>query len=70
MSPMSEQIIEMLDMLPEREQSLAYELVKRIVLAWDPDYTKVTPAEAAAIERGRAEIERGEFIRMEDINWD
>lgn len=58
------QINELLDMLPEQEQSLAYELIKRMVLAWDPDFTKVTPAEAAAIRRGSEQIERGEFVRF------
>ena len=42
---------------------------KRLVLAWDPDFTKVTPHEAAAIEQARLEYERGEFVREEDIDW-
>lgn len=39
-------IAEMVSMLPPSEQNLAYELVKRMVIAWDPDFTKLTPAEA------------------------
>ena len=35
----------MLEMLPETEQDFALEFVKRLVLAWDPDYTKLTPSE-------------------------
>jgi predicted transcriptional regulator len=42
---------------------------KRLVLAWDPDYTKVTPAESDTIEQGLEEIKRGEFVRHEDIDW-
>ena len=69
MAPITQQITEMVDMLPEQEQSLAYEFVKRLVLAWDPDFTKVTPSEAAALEQARVEYERGDVVRMEDINW-
>lgn len=45
MSAVSKQIIDMLDMLPESEQELAFEMIKRIVLAWDSDFTKLTPLE-------------------------
>ena len=38
--------VRLLEMLPEEEKNFAYEMVKRLVLAWDPDYTKVTPKEA------------------------
>ena len=48
MSELAQKTASMLDMLPAKEQQLAYEMLKRIVLAWDPDFTKVTPAEAAA----------------------
>ena len=68
MSPITKQITEMIDMLPEQEQSLACELIKRLVLAWDPDYTKVTPMEAEAMEEAIAEYERGEIVRLEDID--
>jgi len=70
MSTITEQITELVDMLPEKEQNLAFELIKRLVLAWDPDYTKVTPAEAAELEEARAAYERGEYVRHEDIDWD
>lgn len=32
MSPVAKQIIDMVDMLPEQEQELAFELIKRMVL--------------------------------------
>jgi len=69
MSAMTKQITDMVDMLPEQEQTLAFELIRRLVLAWDPDFTKVTPAEAAELEAACAEISRGEFVRHEDIDW-
>ena len=40
-----EQTVSMLEMLPAQEQNFALEFVKRLVLAWDPDYTKLTPSE-------------------------
>ena len=58
--------ISMLEMLPETEQNLACELVTRLVLAWDPDYTKLTPSERIRLE----EAEKGEYVNAEDINWD
>ena len=56
----------MVNMLPEQEQDLAFELIKRMVLAWDPDFTKVTPDEAAKIKAA----EESGFIEEEDIDWD
>ena len=44
-----QEIARMIDMLPEQEQELAFQLIKRMVLAWDPDFTRVTPDEAASI---------------------
>lgn len=61
-----EQTVTMLEMLPAQEQDFALELVKRLVLAWDPDYTKLTPAERIRLE----EAENGEYINAKDIVWD
>ena len=66
MAPMSQEIAKMVDMLPEHEQSLAYELVRRLVRAWDPDYTKVTPEERAHIQKA----EESGFVSEQDIDWD
>ena len=33
----------------ENYKEFAYEFVKKLILAWDPDFTKVTPEEAKAI---------------------
>jgi len=68
--PVSEQIALYIEMLPDDEQLFALEFVKRLVLAWDPDFTKATPDEMAAIEVGRLEIERGEIVLHDDIDWD
>jgi len=61
------QITDMIDMLPEQEQIFAFEFIKRLVMAWDPDYTKVTPTEAVALEQAMDEFSRGEVIRFDDL---
>ena len=43
-------------MLPEHEQEFACEILKRIVLAWDPDYTKLTTEELKRLEIGKKEL--------------
>lgn len=69
MAPISQQVAQMVEILPVPDQTLALELVKKLVLAWDPDYTKVTPDEAARIEQGIREIEAGEYVLDSEINW-
>ncbi len=66
MSPRTQQIINLYEMLPEKEQELAYETLKRFVLAWDPDFTKVTPDERERIENA----EQSGFIPDDEIDWD
>ena len=70
MSELAQKTALMLDMLPVQEQELAYELLKRMVLAWDPDFTRLTPAEAQALKEAEAEIERGETVSDDQIDWD
>ena len=66
MSEKAMQIAEMLDMLPEQEQNLACEMLKRIVLAWDTDFTKVTEQERKEIETA----EQSGFVDENAVNWD
>ena len=40
----------MMNLLPENDQRFAYEFIKKLVLAWDPDFTKVTPEEARELQ--------------------
>lgn len=70
MAPIAQQIANMVDMLPESDQALALELVKKLVLAWDPDYTKVTPLEKAQLDRVAVEMAAGEYVTESAINWD
>ena len=68
--PISQRIAQMVDILPEADQTLALELVKKLVIAWDPDFTKVTPTERAAMEQAVNELDAGEYVTDEQINWD
>ena len=68
--PISQQIAQMVDVLPDTDQLLALELVKKLVLAWDPDFTKATPAEHAAMERAMKELNAGEYVTEDQIDWD
>jgi hypothetical protein len=56
----------LLEMLPEKDQHFAYEFVKKLILAWDSDFTKVTPFEAERIRK----TEESGFISESEINWD
>ena len=66
MAPIAREIARMVDMLPEKDQNLAYELVKKPVLAWDPAFTKVTDDEAARIRTA----EESGFVPADKISWD
>ena len=70
MTVQEQEILTMYNTLPEAEQDLAYELLRRLVLAWDPDFTKLTPSERADLEESERDLREGRTIRMEDIDWD
>ena len=55
-----------MDVLPEADKAFAYEFIKKLVLAWDPDFTKVTPEEARRIE----EAEKSGYLDSDEIDWD
>ena len=56
----------LLDMLPEADKNFAYEFIKKLVLAWDPDFTKVTSEEASKI----SSAENSGFVNETEIDWD
>lgn len=66
MTAQVQQIAEMLDMLPEEEQNFACEVMRKLILAWDADFTKLTPKEAQELEEAR----NGEFIDADEIDWE
>ena len=66
MSNMAIDAARMMDMLPEEDKTFAYEFIKKLVKAWDPDFTKVTPEEAQRIKNA----EESGFVADSDIDWD
>ena len=67
MNATTKKTIELMQLLPESDQSLVLEIVKKLVIAWDPDYTKTTPDEARALEEAEKEIGKGETISHDFI---
>ncbi len=57
---------QLMQSLPQSEQQFAYEFIKKLVLAWDPDFTKVTDEEKERI----ADAESSGFVNEDDIDWD
>lgn len=67
MSTATKQAIDLMEILPESEQNFALEFIKKLVLAWDPDFTKLTPLERAELEKA---LEETETVSHNEINWD
>ena len=53
----------LIDVLPQADKEFAYEFIKKLVLAWDPD---VTPDEKELIEQA----ENSGFVDEKDIDWE
>lgn len=56
----------LLSMLPEADQNFAYEFIKKLVLSWDPDFTKLTVEEAGQLQAA----EESGFIDESEIDWE
>lgn len=66
MSSITMEAARLMDALPEADKEFAYEFIKKLVLAWDPDFTKVTPEEAKQIEAA----ENSGYVDETEIDWD
>ena len=66
MSDIAMDAARLMDILPEADKAFAYEFIKKLVLAWDPDFTKVTADEAKRIE----DAEKSGYIDADDIDWE
>jgi len=65
----SKEISALVDLLPDSEQVLAYEVIKRMVLAWDSDFTRLTPDERQRLEEAEQEFMQGETVSHDEIDW-
>lgn len=66
MSNIAIEAARLLDVLPESDKEFAYEFIKKLVLAWNPDFTKVTAEEAKRIE----DAENSGYVDADKIDWD
>ena len=56
----------MMNLLPASDQEFAYEFIKKLLMAWDPDFTKLTSEE----EKSLLDAENDEFFEESEIDWD
>ena len=56
-----------MDILPDEDISIVNALVKKLVIAWDPDFTKVTPRERELLEKTDSEMKNSDFISEKDF---
>ncbi|MBQ2473518.1 MAG: hypothetical protein II512_04510 [Lachnospira sp.] len=61
------QTAEFLDILPDEDILLVNALIKKLVIAWDPDFTKVTARERELLEKSDSEMNNGNFVSEEDF---
>ena len=67
MSEKTREMFQLVDMLPETEQNFINEMIKRVVLAWDPDFTKVTAEERHRMKLADEELKNGEYYSHDDV---
>lgn len=70
MSNNTKQLIDLFEILPENDQEMLLELAKKLLLAYDPEYTKLLPNEKKDIEGALLDFENG--VNIEDgsnIDW-
>jgi len=65
MSPVRNQLVNLIDCMPEQEQQFLFEIVRRFAL----DDDVATFEDLADIKQANEEFEHGEFVKHEDINW-
>lgn len=61
------QTAELLDMLPDEDVSMVNTLIKKLIIAWDPDFTKLTAKESELLEKSTLEMKSGDFISEEEF---
>ena len=53
----------------ESEQELASQLIKRLALAWDLEFTRLTPEERKRLEAAEQRMDSGDYVKDSDIDW-
>ena len=61
------QTAKLLDILPDEDISIVNALIKKLVIAWDPNFTKLTAREKELLEKTDEEMKKGEYISEKDF---
>ena len=70
MSNNTKQLINLYEILPETDQKMLLELTKKLLFAYDPDYTKLLPSEKEDVEGAILDFKNG--VNIDDgssIDW-
>ena len=67
MSSLAAQTIDMINMLPEEELATVDSLLKMLIRAWDPDFSKLTASERDSLERIEESMRNGDVYSEEDV---
>ena len=70
MTAVIREVAQMLEMLPQEEQEFACEVMRKLIRAWDSDFTKLTPTEAAELRLAREQVAKGEVFSDNEIDLD
>ena len=63
----AQQVANMIDMLPENDQQLAFELIKKACSCMGSRFTKLQ-SEAKELEEAEQNLENGEVVSHDDID--
>ena len=66
MTNTNKEILTMLEILPEQEQLFAKEFIKKLVLAWDNDFTKLTVNEEKSLKLAEKDIINGDVYSFDE----
>ncbi len=66
MSGITMEAARLMESLPEVDKQFVLEFIKKMVIAWDPDFTKVTAEEKERIETA----ENSGFVDENEIDWE
>ena len=53
--------------IPDEDILLSEDAVKRFVLEWDPDFTKLTATEKAKVDKADEEMKSGIYATEEEV---
>ena len=67
MSTLTARTVDMVKMLPDDELHTIHDLLKMLLRAWDPDFTKVTNEEAAELDAAEKAMEDGDYYDEKDV---